>query len=55
MAGSFSLWLIQVRVLTNNYGFIFMRKKWLAVLDWKKGMALKISKNPDGSITVRKA
>ena len=22
----------------NNYGFIFMRKKWLAALGWKKGM-----------------
>jgi hypothetical protein len=32
-----------------------MRKKWLAVLGWKKGMTLKIERNPDGGITVRKA
>jgi len=46
--------LIQVSTLINNYGFIFMRKKWLAALGWKKGMPLKIERNPDGSITVRK-
>jgi len=51
----FPLWLIQVSALINNYGFIFMRKKWLATLGWKKGMPLKIERNPDGSVTVRKA
>jgi hypothetical protein len=39
----------------NNYGFIGVRKGLLAALDWHKGMALKIEKNPDGSVTVRKA
>jgi hypothetical protein len=32
-----------------------MRKKWLAELGWAKGVALKIERNSDGSITVRKA
>jgi len=27
----------------------------LKALGWKKGMALKIERNPDGSVTVRKA
>jgi hypothetical protein len=54
MACSFALSLIQVSALINNYGFIFMRKKWLAALGWKKSMPLKIERNPDGSITVRK-
>ena len=27
----------------------------LKALGWKKGMPLKIERNPDGSITVRKA
>jgi hypothetical protein len=39
----------------NPYGFIFMRKQWLADLGWAKGAALAIEKNTDGSITVRKA
>ena len=39
----------------NNYGFLHFRVGWLTALDWKKGMSLKISKNPDGSITVHKA
>ncbi len=38
----------------NNYGFIFMRKQWLAALGWAKGMRLKIHKNQDGSITIEK-
>jgi hypothetical protein len=39
----------------NPYGFIFMRKHWLHDLGWTKGMKLQIEKNPDNSITVRKA
>jgi hypothetical protein len=39
----------------NNYGFIGVRKGLLEALSWKKGMALKIDKNSDGSVTVRKA
>ena len=44
-----------VETRINNYGFIFMRKQWLAALGWAKGMKLKIHKNPDGSITIQKA
>jgi hypothetical protein len=40
---------------TNDYGFLHFKVGWLEALGWKKGMSLKISKNPDGSITVRKA
>jgi hypothetical protein len=32
-----------------------MKNLWLETLGWSKGMALKIEKNTDGSITVRKA
>lgn len=39
----------------NAYGFIGMRKALLEALSWHKGMALKIDKNPDGSVTIRKA
>lgn len=39
----------------NNYGFLHFKVGWLIALDWKKGMALKIERNPDGSITLRKA
>jgi len=39
----------------NDYGFVFMKVRWLENLGWHKGMALKIEKNADGSITVRKA
>ena len=39
----------------NDYGFLHFRKLWLESLGWSKGMALKIEKNADGSITVRKA
>jgi len=38
----------------NDYGFLHFKVGWLAALGWKKGMALKIEKNPDGSITIRK-
>ena len=40
-----------VKSRINAYGFIFMRKKWLDALGWKKSMPLKIDRNPDGSIT----
>lgn len=39
----------------NAYGFIFLKIKWLRALGWHKDTALKIERNPDGSITVRKA
>jgi hypothetical protein len=39
----------------NDYGFLGFKTGWLADLGWTKGMALKIEKNADGSITLRKA
>ena len=39
----------------NDYGFLHFKNAWLENLRWTKGMALKIEKNPDGSITLRKA
>jgi len=39
----------------NDYGFLGFKTGWLADLGWSKGMALKIEKNADGSITLRKA
>lgn len=38
----------------NNYGFLHFKVSWLTALHWKKGMTLKIERNPDGSITVQK-
>jgi len=39
----------------NDYGFLHFKTRWLEDLNWHKGMALKVEKNADGSITVRKA
>jgi len=39
----------------NDYGFLYFRKSWLEDLGWTNGMPLKIEKNADGSITLRKA
>jgi hypothetical protein len=39
----------------NDYGFLGFKTGWLADLGWTKGVALKIEKNADGSITLRKA
>ena len=39
----------------NDYGFLHFKVGWLEALGWKKGMVIKIQRNPDGSITVRKA
>lgn len=39
----------------NPYGFIFLKAKWLAALSWRVDMPLSIDKNPDGSVTIRKA
>ena len=44
----------------NAYGFLGFKKAWLDNLGWEvvkgvKGVALKIEKNADGSITLRKA
>jgi len=38
----------------NDYGFLHFRKAWLADLGWTNGMTLKVEKNADGSITIRK-
>jgi hypothetical protein len=38
----------------NDYGFLHFKKAWLESLGWSNGMALKIEKNVDGSITLRK-
>jgi hypothetical protein len=42
-------------VRINAYGFIGLKKGLLEALGWRKGMGLKIDKNADGSVTVRKA
>jgi len=39
----------------NAYGFLHFRKAWLEDLGWTNGMPLKIEKNADGSMTLRKA
>jgi hypothetical protein len=39
----------------NDYGFLHFKKAWLEELGWSNGMALKIEKNADGSITLWKA
>jgi len=39
----------------NDYGFLNFRKPLLAALGWRKGMSVKISKNEDGSLTVRES
>jgi hypothetical protein len=39
----------------NDYSFLRFRDAWLKNLGWTKGMALKIDKNADGSVTLRKA
>lgn len=39
----------------NDYGFLHFKVGVLTALGWKKGMTLKIERNEDGSITVRKA
>lgn len=39
----------------NAYGFLFLKIRWLKALDWHLDMAVKIERNDDGSVTVRKA
>jgi len=39
----------------NDYGFLHFKNGWLENLGWTKGMALKIDKTPDGSVTLAKA
>jgi hypothetical protein len=39
----------------NHYGFVGIRKPLLAALGWHKDMALRIDKNSNGSVTMRKA
>jgi hypothetical protein len=39
----------------NAYGFLFLKVRWLKTLDWHLDMSVKIERNADGSITVRKA
>lgn len=38
----------------NDYGFLHFRVSVLKALGWSKGMALKIERNADDSITLRK-
>lgn len=44
-----------VTVRINAYGFIGVGRGLLEDFGWKKDTAPKIDKNPDGSVTVRKA
>jgi hypothetical protein len=44
-----------VNARINAYGFIHMKVGWLAALSWRVDMLIKIERNADGSITVRKA
>ena len=44
-----------VKARINDYGFLNFRKPLLEALGWTKGIDLTIEKNPDGSITIRKA
>ena len=39
----------------NDYGFLHFKKRWLEELGWAKGIALKIDRSVDGSISLRKA
>ena len=39
----------------NAYGFLFLKVRWLKALGWHLEMPVKIERNADGSITVRKA
>ena len=39
----------------NDYGFLHFKVSALEDLGWHKGMALKVEKNADGSVTLRKA
>ena len=39
----------------NAYGFLFLKVRWLKALRWHVDMPVKIDRNADGSITVRKA
>lgn len=39
----------------NDYNFMHFKNSWLENLGWTKGMALKIERNADGSVTLRKA
>jgi hypothetical protein len=44
-----------LNTLINDYQFLHFKTAWLEDLGWTKGMALKIEKNADDSITLRKA
>lgn len=39
----------------NDYGFLHFGVRVLKALGWSKGIAVRIERNPNGSITVRKA
>jgi len=39
----------------NAYGFLFLKVRWLKTLSWHLDMPVKIERNADDSITVRKA
>lgn len=38
----------------NDYGFVNLRKGLLEALGWAKGIKLKLDKNADGSVMIRK-
>jgi hypothetical protein len=44
-----------VEARINNYGFLHFGVGLLKALGWTKSMPLKIERNADGSITLRKA
>lgn len=44
-----------VKTRINDYSFLHFKAGVLKALGWQKGMAVTISKNEDGSITIQKA
>jgi len=44
-----------VEARINDYGFLYFGVGVLKALGWSKGMTLKMERNADGSITLRKA
>lgn len=43
-----------VNARINDYGFLYFKVDLLTTLGWGQGMAVKIERNSDGSITIRK-
>lgn len=44
-----------IGVKINDYGFLHFGVGVLKALGWSKGLALKMERNADGSVTLRKA